>query len=442
MDYENKNIKNYNYKNIQIFKSLKINVKLFILEYFPKFSLVNIIKSNKFYLNYFNLRNTFILYSERFKNDVISESVNYIYDVFLKLYQNKQKIIYNEALKCFWSILNDISKESTLNIILYNNSEKNNFYLEFFEKIEENYSITLVSESEIFCIQNEEIFKKLNVFYIKVNESFDPYALEETLKVFNLNLIKILEFNSEEIENYKYGKYNFYSECIKTLNKFKFNNLLIFNSCIANNNKIFSKELGMFFKKHFNIKCLQLNFLNDIDLNIFKGTFNSLNNLNEIRILNTDLPINFFLEIFNKNLPFLKSFFFQNKKCFKLENDYNDIKIINKIPINLQNLEIIDINSFCMINIKFFIKLISINKNLYDININFDGNNEKNYFKLVELLNKLEYLSNLKIEFNKTKFNYIFINNLMSESLQFFNLNDCSINDLIKVKVNCPNLLL
>ena len=405
-------------------------IKKIILSYFPFTKKLEILKHSKKYQQEFKIKKEFYMFSSKFYEKL--ENFYFDGDFIISKNLNYQEIknILIECLNIFVKEKNFLSfyLKPSLNII---------YIFDIIKNIKNKVGIS-IDEKNIFFTNNKikEIEKFSNIKSLILLENIENQNYLKNL--INLNQIEkiifsrnflIKKFNEFNFMYFlKKGKINFFEDIsnrgLKNLElifnyfeKFKIDNLKK-KLCLL----FFEKNCIKITKKldKFNNFILKIKFNNKFPVYLTKIFLKFFFNFDKKNFLYLDLTnyyqFNYF-QFFQKNENESKKFYLKIENL-KISSKLKNIKFNEKnffFPENLCNL----INLIIKIELpfKFIENIIKNNQNLNFLNIKLKNEN-KNFIKIVDLLNSLNFLNNLilNVVLNNEK------NEILSKNLKLKNL--------------------
>ena len=405
-------------------------IKKIILSYFPFTKKLEILKHSKKYQQEFKIKKEFYMFSSKFYEKL--ENFYFDGDFIISKNLNYQEIknILIECLNIFVKEKNFLSfyLKPSLNII---------YIFDIIKNIKNKVGIS-IDEKNIFFTNNKikEIEKFSNIKSLILLENIENQNYLKNL--INLNQIEkiifsrnflIKKFNEFNFMYFlKKGNFNFFEDIsnrgLKNLElifnyfeKFKIDNLKK-KLCLL----FFEKNCIKITKKldKFNNFILKIKFNNKFPVYLTKIFLKFFFNFDKKNFLYLDLTnyyqFNYF-QFFQKNENESKKFYLKIENL-KISSKLKNIKFNEKnffFPENLCNL----INLIIKIELpfKFIENIIKNNQNLNFLNIKLKNEN-KNFIKIVDLLNSLNFLNNLilNVVLNNEK------NEILSKNLKLKNL--------------------
>ena len=405
-------------------------IKKIILSYFPFTKKLEILKHSKKYQQEFKIKKEFYMFSSKFYEKL--ENFYFDGDFIISKNLNYQEIK-NILIEC----LNIFVKEKNF-LRFYLKPSLNIIYIfDIIKNIKNKVGIS-IDEKNIFFTVNKikEIEKFSNIKSLILLENIENQNYLKNL--INLNQIEkiifsrnflIKKFNEFNFMYFlKKGKFNFFEDIsnrgLKNLElifnyfeKFKIDNLKK-KLCLL----FFEKNCIKITKKldKFNNFILKIKFNNKFPVYLTKIFLKFFFNFDKKNFLYLDLTnyyqFNYF-QFFQKNENESKKFYLKIENL-KISSKLKNIKFNEKnffFPENLCNL----INLIIKIELpfKFIENIIKNNQNLNFLNIKLKNEN-KNFIKIVDLLNSLNFLNNLilNVVLNNEK------NEILSKNLKLKNL--------------------
>ena len=405
-------------------------IKKIILSYFPFTKKLEILKHSKKYQQEFKIKKEFYMFSSKFYEKL--ENFYFDGDFIISKNLNYQEIK-NILIEC----LNIFVKEKNF-LRFYLKPSLNIIYIfDIIKNIKNKVGIS-IDEKNIFFTNNKikEIEKFSNIKSLILLENIENQIYLKNL--INLNQIEkiifsrnflIKKFNEFNFMYFlKKGKFNFFEDIsnrgLKNLElifnyfeKFKIDNLKK-KLCLL----FFEKNCIKITKKldKFNNFILKIKFNNKFPVYLTKIFLKFFFNFDKKNFLYLDLTnyyqFNYF-QFFQKNEKESKKFYLKIENL-KISSKLKNIKFNEKnffFPENLCNL----INLIIKIELpfKFIENIIKNNQNLNFLNIKLKNEN-KNFIKIVDLLNSLNFLNNLilNVVLNNEK------NEILSKNLKLKNL--------------------
>ena len=433
-------------------------IKKIILSYFPFTKKLEILKHSKKYQQEFKIKKEFYMFSSKFYEKL--ENFYFDGDFIISKNLNYQEIK-NILIEC----LNIFVKEKNF-LRFYLKPSLNIIYIfDIIKNIKNKVGIS-IDEKNIFFTVNKikEIEKFSNIKSLILLENIENQNYLKNL--INLNQIEkiifsrnflIKKFNEFNFMYFlKKGKFNFFEDIsnrgLKNLElifnyfeKFKIDNLKK-KLCLL----FFEKNCIKITKKldKFNNFILKIKFNNKFPVYLTKIFLKFFFNFDKKNFLYLDLTnyyqFNYF-QFFQKNENESKKFYLKIENL-KISSKLKNIKFNEKnffFPENLCNL----INLIIKIELpfKFIENIIKNNQNLNFLNIKLKNEN-KNFIKIVDLLNSLNFLNNLilNVVLNNEK-NEILCKNLKLknlEKLKIYHSENLNLEKLLKNNPKINNLTL
>ena len=405
-------------------------IKKIILSYFPFTKKLEILKHSKKYQQEFKIKKEFYMFSSKFYEKL--ENFYFDGDFIISKNLNYQEIK-NILIEC----LNIFVKEKNF-LRFYLKPSLNIIYIfDIIKNIKNKVGIS-IDEKNIFFTNNKikEIEKFSNIKSLILLENIENQIYLKNL--INLNQIEkiifsrnflIKKFNEFNFMYFlKKGNFNFFEDISnRGLKNFE----LIFNYFEKFKIDNLKKKLCLlFFEKNcikitkkldkFNNFILKIKFNNKFPVYLTKIFLKFFFNFDKKNFLYLDLTnyyqFNYF-QFFQKNENESKKFYLKIENL-KISSKLKNIKFNEKnffFPENLCNL----INLIIKIELpfKFIENIIKNNQNLNFLNIKLKNEN-KNFIKIVDLLNSLNFLNNLilNVVLNNEK------NEILSKNLKLKNL--------------------
>ena len=405
-------------------------IKKIILSYFPFTKKLEILKHSKKYQQEFKIKKEFYMFSSKFYEKL--ENFYFDGDFIISKNLNYQEIK-NILIEC----LNIFVKEKNF-LRFYLKPSLNIIYIfDIIKNIKNKVGIS-IDEKNIFFTNNKikEIEKFSNIKFLILLENIENQIYLKNL--INLNQIEkiifsrnflIKKFNEFNFMYFlKKGNFNFFEDISnRGLKNFE----LIFNYFEKFKIDNLKKKLCLlFFEKNcikitkkldkFNNFILKIKFNNKFPVYLTKIFLKFFFNFDKKNFLYLDLTnyyqFNYF-QFFQKNENESKKFYLKIENL-KISSKLKNIKFNEKnffFPENLCNL----INLIIKIELpfKFIENIIKNNQNLNFLNIKLKNEN-KNFIKIVDLLNSLNFLNNLilNVVLNNEK------NEILSKNLKLKNL--------------------
>ena len=405
-------------------------IKKIILSYFPFTKKLEILKHSKKYQQEFKIKKEFYMFSNKFYEKL--ENFYFDGDFIISKNLNYQEIK-NILIEC----LNIFVKEKNF-LRFYLKPSLNIIYIfDIIKNIKNKVGIS-IDEKNIFFTNNKikEIEKFSNIKFLILLENIENQIYLKNL--INLNQIEkiifsrnflIKKFNEFNFMYFlKKGNFNFFEDISnRGLKNFE----LIFNYFEKFKIDNLKKKLCLlFFEKNcikitkkldkFNNFILKIKFNNKFPVYLTKIFLKFFFNFDKKNFLYLDLTnyyqFNYF-QFFQKNENESKKFYLKIENL-KISSKLKNIKFNEKnffFPENLCNL----INLIIKIELpfKFIENIIKNNQNLNFLNIKLKNEN-KNFIKIVDLLNSLNFLNNLilNVVLNNEK------NEILSKNLKLKNL--------------------